>query len=126
MCVPPVASSRRILLVRLARELRSGVYLLDDPIGVPSSSNFWEWRDHDHGDCTRRMVGTPITYFLHAVRIRRDGEWEGFDDPHPAGLGDARRRRRVLRGSPALSFSPAELTSRELMRFLHGARRVDA
>ena len=114
----------RTLLVRLLREFHPGVYVLDDPLRVPSECNFWEQGDVRAGGCPQRMVGTPIHYHLYAVRIRCSGMLEGFDEPLAAGLSERETRRLMSRNGPALSFSPATLPKKELLSFLRHARRV--
>ena len=114
----------RSLLVRLLREFRPGVYVLDDPLSVPSECNFWEQADVNAGGCPQSMVGDPIHYHLYAVRIRCSGMWEGFDEPIPLGLSERQARPLMARNGPALSFSPATLTKQKLLCFLRHARRV--
>ena len=107
----------------IAGHMRPGLYLLDAPVSLPSTMNFWTERDMDAGDCEPEEVGEPIVYRLHAVRILSRHEWHGYDEPIPVHLSDLQRARRIPK-EPAIVFSPSDLAPLELARFLQRARRL--
>lgn len=112
------------LFRHIARHLRPGLYLLDNPVRLPSECNRWEPEDARQGDCEPEEVGEPLVYHLHAVRIRGEDEWHGHDEPPPRHLNDRQRARLVPKDAPAVVFSPDELQPLELVRFLQQSRRV--
>jgi hypothetical protein len=108
----------------ISKHLRPGLYLLDNPVRMPSSMNVWEEADVRAGGCDPEDVGTPVEYLLHAVSVQNPDEWYGHDEPPKSGAKDRQRAAAILRENAAIVFSPAELPPLELVRFLSGARFV--